>query len=142
MVLTTLTLFLLAAGVNIKKKNCGNQEYVGNSGGNYPHLHCDKDFLTLSEGPNQHTNYKERGECQKILKTFQDKQDILSKNMKITRVLQVYFEDNCPNDTLPNVVAIYAYFFDETITDCVQSNLSIEVTLGQTHSGCKKEVAC
>ncbi len=100
MVLTTLTLFLLAAG-NIKNKYCGNQEYV--PGNTYPHLHCDKDFLTLSEGPNQHTNYKEPGECEKIIKTFQDKQDILLVKKEITGVLRAYFKVNCQEYTLPTV---------------------------------------
>ena len=50
LVLAALTLLVLATeAVNIKKKYCGNDEYVGNPGSKYPHLHCGKNFITLSK---------------------------------------------------------------------------------------------
>ncbi len=107
---TILSLFLLAADVNIRKKYCKDYAgtnkkgdyFVGNLPGNYPHLHCGKTFLTLSEVDGKHTSY-ESGPCNKIIKTFQDKQHILSVNKEITDVLQAYFKDNCQKHTLPTV---------------------------------------
>ncbi|NGZ08543.1 MAG: hypothetical protein CV088_04030 [Nitrospira sp. LK70] len=42
------------AGVNFKSQYCNGQDYVGNDGNKYPHLHCGKDFLVFSESKNNH----------------------------------------------------------------------------------------
>lgn len=49
------------AGVNFKKDYCNGQDYVGNAGNKYPHLHCGKDFLVFSESKNDH-KYLGQGE--------------------------------------------------------------------------------
>lgn len=46
----------ISAHANYAKDNCGGQEYLGNEGSKYPHLHCGKDFLTLSRSKNDHIN--------------------------------------------------------------------------------------
>ncbi len=67
----TFTLLLVAEAkrINYKKEYCGNEEcdYVGNPpktakekkiiGRIYPHLHCTKDVLTLSQIGGTHNNY-------------------------------------------------------------------------------------
>ncbi|QJR15127.1 hypothetical protein [Usitatibacter palustris] len=45
-----------SASANFKKTYCGNVEYVGNPGNTYPHLHCDKDFVTYSDTKTKHRN--------------------------------------------------------------------------------------
>ena len=42
-----------AVEANYKKDYCGNQEYV-TRGDRYPHLHCDKDFIVLSNSKSDH----------------------------------------------------------------------------------------
>ncbi len=110
MVLTTLSLFLLAADINIKKKYCNNRKFIPNEK-IYPHLHCGKDFLTLSPGRSKkHINFKQPGLCKKIFKLFDvkdelDELDELDLHLPIkviTDVLEDYFDDNCPNIELPN----------------------------------------
>ena len=45
-----------AVEANYKKDYCGNQEFV--PGTKYPHLHCGKNFFTLSySGGNKHVNF-------------------------------------------------------------------------------------
>jgi hypothetical protein len=46
-----------AAVANYKTQYCGGVEYVGQADGNkYPHLHCNKDYLTFSYSKNNHKN--------------------------------------------------------------------------------------
>ena len=46
-----------AAVANYKTQYCGGVEYVGQADGNkYPHLHCNKDYLTFSYSKNNHRN--------------------------------------------------------------------------------------
>ncbi len=103
MVLTTLSLFLLAADINIKKKYCKNRNFIPNEK-IYPHLHCDKKFLTLSLGGGKHINFKQRrGLCRKIFDLFdvnKDKLDLHLPIKDITDVLEDYFDDNCLNEDL------------------------------------------
>ena len=56
---------------NYKKKYCGNEEFV--PGVKYPHLHCGKDFFTLSySGGNKHVNFVDGNgaQCKKIDKVL------------------------------------------------------------------------
>ncbi len=101
-----LSFFFLAAGVNIKKEYCKdyvsgtnkeNEYFVGNPPNKYPHLHCGKDFLTFSES-NKKTNYEKPGMCKRIIKTFMDNPGL---HKDITKVLEHFFKDNCPNEKLP-----------------------------------------
>ena len=59
LVLVVLALsVLIVQAANLKKTYCGNQEFLGNvPATNYPHLHCGKDFITLSMGSNNHFNF-------------------------------------------------------------------------------------
>ena len=44
-----LALFVLSAeAVNYKREYCDGEEYVGNEGREKPHIHCGKDFFTMS----------------------------------------------------------------------------------------------
>ena len=106
---TILSLFLLAAGKNIKDikkeyckdyasgKNKANDYFVGNPPKKYPHLHCGKDFLTLSKGKGAHNELK--GNCGKIHDVYYDKKhfyETAGEPDNITAVLKKYFGDICP----------------------------------------------
>ena len=98
LVLTALTLFVLAAeAVNIKKKYCGNQEYVGNPGSKYPHLHCGKSFITLSKAKKNHNNLQ--GKCNVVKNIIGDPNSYYGNagNVQaITNALTAYENDSCP----------------------------------------------
>jgi hypothetical protein len=57
--------FILPTGVadatktNFKKDYCEQQEYLGNDGGKYPHLHCKKDAFSFAASEKQHYNLHE-----------------------------------------------------------------------------------
>lgn len=53
-VLNVLLVVPAYAGVNFKSQYCNGQDYAGNDGNKYPHLHCGKDFLVFSESKNDH----------------------------------------------------------------------------------------
>lgn len=95
-------LVLISEAVNIKKIYCGKQEYVGNPGNKYPHLHCGSNFLTLSREKNRHINLIEK--CNTINEILKDKLNYYGKaaNPKsITTALKLYFEDVCRNENSP-----------------------------------------
>jgi len=101
--LMTLALSVLltttALAVNYKKDYCGNQEYVGNTGSRYAHLHCGKDFFTLSKTSSNHINFNGRGNCNKVDEVLADKEGYYgtAKNMgAITTALTSYKTAGCP----------------------------------------------
>ncbi len=98
LVLTFLVSFLLlASAINYKKDYCDNEEYVGNSGHKYPHLHCGKKFLTLSRNKNRHNNLQ--GHCNKvneILGNINGYYGNAGNSYAITAVLREYANDDCP----------------------------------------------
>ncbi len=98
--LVLAALVLVSAAVNFKKQYCGNQEYVGNPGHKYPHLHCGKNFLTLSRDSNRHTGLIER--CNKIKEILEDNYYGEATNTQlITAALKLYFKDVCSNENSP-----------------------------------------
>ncbi len=91
------SLLLIAEAVNFKKDYCGNQEYVGNAGGRYPHMHCGKSFLTFSQSKSNHNNLQ--GRCTKVNELLGDREEYYgtaSNPNDITDVLQSYHDDDCP----------------------------------------------
>ena len=95
--LAILVLGVLAKPVNYKKDYCGNQDYVGNNGNKYPHLHCDKSFLTLSRSSTKHD--KLQGRCNKVLEILNDWENYYGRAndpAAITNVLRKYHNDDCP----------------------------------------------
>lgn len=95
--------FLMAASkpafaVNYKKAYCGGQDYVGNAGGKYPHLHCGKDFFTLSRSKSDHINFNDKPNCNKVDETLADPdRNYGSANDKaaITTALTAYKNAGC-----------------------------------------------
>jgi hypothetical protein len=88
-----------AAAVNYKKDYCGNQEYVGNTGKKYAHLHCGKSFFTLSKTKSNHTNFNGNGNCNKVDEVLNDKEGFYgtAANMTaITNALDAYKNAGCP----------------------------------------------
>lgn len=88
-----------AAFANYKKDYCGNQDYVGNTGARYAHLHCGKSFFTLSKTSTSHINFNGRGNCNKVNDVLADKQNYYgtAANMAaITTALEAYKTDGCP----------------------------------------------
>ena len=61
-----LTPGLAFASSNYQKDYCDKEEYVGNPGGKYPHLHCTKDVFTLSRSATDHINFHDRPNCNKL----------------------------------------------------------------------------
>ena len=98
LVLAALTLLVLATeAVNIKKKYCGNDEYVGNLGSKYPHLHCGKNFITLSKGKKSHNNLQ--GKCSTVNRILGDVNGYYGNagnKQAITNALTAYKNDGCP----------------------------------------------
>ena len=91
------SLLIVAEAVNFKKTYCGNQEYIGNPGHKYPHLHCGKSFLTLSRNKCSHNNLQ--GRCNKvneILGNIQNYYGNAGNPGAITAVLTEYQDDDCP----------------------------------------------
>lgn len=91
--------FATPAFANYKKDYCGNQDYVGNTGARYAHLHCGKNFFTLSKTRTNHTNFNGRGNCNKVDEVLADKNDYYgtAANMAaITTALEAYKAAGCP----------------------------------------------
>ncbi len=94
LVLSAVVIFALAVeAVNFKKDYCKNQDYVGNPGSRYPHLHCGKSFLTLSRSKSQHDNLE--GRCNKVAELLSDPRFFYAGIKEITVVLQAYRKDGC-----------------------------------------------
>ena len=94
--LVILVLAILTEAVNFKKDYCGNQDYVGNNGNKYPHLHCGKSFLTLSRSRKRHNNLQRR--CNKVLEILNNWKYYYGRAKQpcaITTVLQNYYNDKC-----------------------------------------------
>ena len=95
--LAILVLGVLTEAVNYKSDYCGNQEYVGNDGGRYPHLHCGSNFLTFSRGKKKHDNLQ--GKCDKVLEIidYVESNEYINENTAtaITDVLRAYYEKDC-----------------------------------------------
>ena len=95
--LFAVILMLSVEAVNFKKDYCNNQEYVGNPGNKYPHLHCGKNFLTLSRTKKNHLNLQ--GRCNVVKRVLQDKDEYYGNAgdpNSITNVLVKYENDDCP----------------------------------------------
>lgn len=96
--------FLFAAptpafAVNYKTAYCGGNDYVGNVGGKYPHLHCGKDFFTLSRSKSDHINFNDKPNCNKVDEVLGDPdRNYGSANDKaaITNALTAYKNAGCP----------------------------------------------
>lgn len=89
----------MTALANYKKDYCGNQDYVGNTGAKYAHLHCGKSFFTLSRSAKDHINFNGRGNCNKVTEVLDDKQNEYgtATNMgAITTALEAYKTAGCP----------------------------------------------
>lgn len=89
--------FLAAEAVNIKKTYCNNEEYIGNRGGKYPHLHCGKSFITLSKTKTNHLNMQ--GKCNTVNRVLGDPQGNYGNAGNpgaITAVLRAYANADCP----------------------------------------------
>ena len=96
--LVILVLTSCADVVNYKKDYCGNEEYVGNNGNKYPHLHCGRNFLTLSRSKTNHNNLQ--GKCNKVEEILADPDyyyGSAANSTAITIVLTKYQEKGCPN---------------------------------------------
>jgi hypothetical protein len=100
-----LTLALLMAmpaaalAANYKKDYCGNQDYVGNTGARYPHMHCGKGFITLSRSGNDHINFNGRPNCNKVNEVLADAQNQYgnaNNPAAITTTLEAYKTAGCP----------------------------------------------
>ena len=98
LIVSAFFVFILAVeAVNIKKSFCGNRDFVGNPGSKYPHLHCGKDFLTVSTTSSRHINLQ--GRCSNVKKVLGDSGYYYAKAEKtheITAVLQKYEAADCP----------------------------------------------
>ncbi len=102
--LTALALLILTVdAVNVKKDYCSNQEYVGNRGSKYPHLHCGKNFLTLSRSKTRHVNdlhkYEYCNKLNEILKDWQNYYGGAADSKAITEALKLCYEDLCTSDS-------------------------------------------
>ncbi len=88
-----------AFAVNYKKDYCGGEDYVGNAGSKYPHLHCGKDFLTLSRSGSDHINFNGRPNCNKVNEVLDDvagNYGSASDKAAITNALTAYKNAGCP----------------------------------------------
>ena len=92
-VAVVVILALAAEAINFKKDYCHNQDYVGNPGSRYPHLHCGKSFLTLSRSKSQHDNLQ--GRCSKVAEILSDPKYYYGGIKEITAVLVEYRKDGC-----------------------------------------------
>jgi len=94
-----VTLPTAAFALNYKKDYCGNQDYVGNTGAKYPHMHCGKSFFTLSRSGNDHINFNGRPNCNKVDEVLADSQNqygSATNPAAITTALQAYKAAGCP----------------------------------------------
>ncbi len=94
LILSVLVALMLTVEANYKKTYCHNQDYVGNTGSRYPHLHCGKTFLTLSRSSSKHDNLQ--GRCSKVREILGDSKFYYGDNKEIGAVLNVYYKDGCP----------------------------------------------
>lgn len=88
-----------ALAANYKKDYCGGNEYVGNAGGKYPHIHCTKTVFTLSRSKTNHINLHEKGNCKKVDEILGDSDRYYGSANDvgaITGALQAYRADDCP----------------------------------------------
>jgi hypothetical protein len=87
-----------ALAVDYKKTYCGKQDYVGNTGAKYAHLHCGKSFFTLSRGKKDHINFNGRGNCNKVDEVLADKDNqygTAADMQAITTALEAYKAQGC-----------------------------------------------
>jgi hypothetical protein len=94
-----MTLSTTAFAANYKRDYCGNQEYVGNTGARYPHLHCGSNFFTLSRTGSNHINFNGRGNCNKVNEVLDDKDNQYGRAADpaaITTALDAYKTAGCP----------------------------------------------
>lgn len=98
-ILLIMALSTEAFALDYKKTYCGNQEYVGNSGARYAHLHCGKSFFTLSRAKTDKVNFNGRPNCNKVDEVLADKQNqygSANDPQAITNALDAYKADGCP----------------------------------------------
>jgi hypothetical protein len=89
----------LAHAVNYKNQFCSQQDYVGNAGNKYPHLHCGKSIFTLSRSRSDHINFHDKTNCNKVNDVLGDPtRNYGSANnpQAITNALQAYQAAGCP----------------------------------------------
>ena len=96
-----IVLFLIhveATNANYMKKYCGNKPFIP-QGNRYPHLHCGKDFLTLSTKHKKDNFIGTLGvDCDKVKKVLNDPWRYYNNNDDITRVLQNFHRKECSNE--------------------------------------------
>ena len=107
-ILVVVILFALTEA-NFKKDYCGNQDYLGNNGNKYPHLHCGKDFFTFSKGKKNHNNlYGPRGAaCDKVQEILNDSNALYGNAANpgaITTALQAFYNGECVKSLLWNIL--------------------------------------
>uniref|UniRef100_A0A1X7U4N6 Uncharacterized protein n=1 Tax=Amphimedon queenslandica TaxID=400682 RepID=A0A1X7U4N6_AMPQE len=93
-----------AVEANFKKDYCGNREFV--PGISYPHLHCGKDFFTLSySGGSKHVNFigSKGVQCSNVKKVldFPSEYGDINKHEEIQNPIRKFYMDYCESITVP-----------------------------------------
>ena len=97
-----IVLFLIhveATNANYMKKYCGNSIYIPH-GNRYPHLHCGKDFFTLSVKKKVKEPFVTAHgvDCKRVKKVLGDPGRYYNNIGDITRVLQNFHRKECSNE--------------------------------------------
>ena len=91
-----------AVEANYKKDYCGNQEFL--PGTKYPHLHCGKDFFTLSySGGNKHVNFigSKGVQCSNVKKVLDYPSDYgIDQQEEIKNAIKKFQKDYCSSITV------------------------------------------
>ena len=91
-------LVLSAEAFSYMKKYCGGKEYVGNEGSKKPHVHCGKNFFTMS-WTNGHDNLvaKDGARCSKVNEILgsKDRYSKAANPEEITNALTAFKNGEC-----------------------------------------------
>ena len=96
--IVVLAFFALSAEAFSYKEYCGGKEYVGNEGSKKPHVHCGKNFFTMS-WTNGHDNLvaKDGARCNKVREILDDKDQyaMAANPEEITNALTAFENGEC-----------------------------------------------
>ncbi len=92
-IVLSLALLPGLAMANYKRDYCGGNEFIG---GDYPHLHCGKNFFTLSRSRSDHINFNGRHNCKKVQEVLSDPGREYNNKQAITTILEAYQRAGCP----------------------------------------------
>ena len=104
-ILTTILLLIVTTSVqaeNYKNNYCKRQKYYTNSGdndgGTYPHLHCDRRWITYSKSHSKHYNFADGNG---VIKSKANNACSAAKSQSATKLKDIIkeicddYEENC-----------------------------------------------